>query len=364
MEKKKQEGVFLMADPRKPATDRHRHRSLPRSAPAQGAAALHHLRLGRRRQVDADRPAAVRLEDDLRGSAGGAGGGLEARRHAGRRSTSRCWSTAWPPSASRASPSTSPTASSRPTAQVHRRRHAGPRAVHAQHGHRRLDRRSRRDPDRRAQGRADADPPPQLSRVAARHPHVVLAVNKMDLVGYDRRFRRASSRLPRVRRRRSASTTVVAIPISALRGDNITTPRAHALVRRADADASISRRSRSTSDLQSGRRSACRCSGSTGRTSISAASPALIAAARSAPATMRACRRAKRAGRAHRHAGRRSCDEARRRPVGHADAGRRDRRRRGDVLAAADAPPEVADQFEPRSSGWPRAAAARPPLSG
>ena len=51
-------------------------------------------------------------------------------------------------------------------AQVHRRRHARPRAVHAQHGHRRLDRRPRRDPDRRAQGRADADAPPQLPRVA------------------------------------------------------------------------------------------------------------------------------------------------------------------------------------------------------
>ncbi len=55
-------------------------------------------------------------------------------------------------------------------AQVHRRRHAGPRAVHAQHGDGRLDRRSRRDPDRCAQGRADADAPAQLHRLAARHP--------------------------------------------------------------------------------------------------------------------------------------------------------------------------------------------------
>ena len=55
-------------------------------------------------------------------------------------------------------------------AQVHRRRHAGPRAVHAQHGHRRVDRRLRRDPDRRAQGRAHPDAPPQLPRLAARHP--------------------------------------------------------------------------------------------------------------------------------------------------------------------------------------------------
>ena len=56
------------------------------------------------------------------------------------------------------------------TPQVHRRRHAGPRAVHAQHGHRRLDRRLRRDPPRRAEGRAHADAPPQLSRLAARPP--------------------------------------------------------------------------------------------------------------------------------------------------------------------------------------------------
>ena len=55
-------------------------------------------------------------------------------------------------------------------AQVHRRRHPGPRAVHPQHGHRRLDRRPRHHPDRRPQGRADPDPAPQLPRVAARHP--------------------------------------------------------------------------------------------------------------------------------------------------------------------------------------------------
>ena len=57
-------------------------------------------------------------------------------------------------------------------AQIHRRRHAGPRAIHAQHGHRRLDRRSGGDPDRCAQGRADPDPPAQLPRASARHPHI------------------------------------------------------------------------------------------------------------------------------------------------------------------------------------------------
>ena len=33
-------------------------------------------------------------------------------------------------------------------------------------------------------GILDADPPPRLHRFAARHPHVVAAVNKMDLVDY------------------------------------------------------------------------------------------------------------------------------------------------------------------------------------
>ncbi len=86
------------------------------AARAQEPAALHHLRQRRRRQEHADRPAAVRLEDDLRGPAGRARGRL-ARRWARRAasSTSRCWSTAWRPSASRASRSTSPTASSPPT---------------------------------------------------------------------------------------------------------------------------------------------------------------------------------------------------------------------------------------------------------
>ncbi len=55
-------------------------------------------------------------------------------------------------------------------AQVHRRRHARARAIYAQHGDRRLDRRSRRDPDRCAQGRADADAAAQLSRAPDRHP--------------------------------------------------------------------------------------------------------------------------------------------------------------------------------------------------
>ena len=48
-------------------------------------------------------------------------------------------------------------------AQVHRRRHAGARAIYPQHGHRRLDRRRRGAAGRCAQGRADPDPAAQLS---------------------------------------------------------------------------------------------------------------------------------------------------------------------------------------------------------
>ena len=78
--------------------------------------------------------------------------------------------------------------------------------------------------------------------------HVVLAVNKMDLVGYSAGdLRRDRARLPGVRRARSGSSDITAIPMSALRGDNVTQrSRRHALVQRADAAASIWRPSRST----------------------------------------------------------------------------------------------------------------------
>ena len=55
-------------------------------------------------------------------------------------------------------------------ARLHRRRHAGPRAVHPQHGDRRLDRRSRRAAGRCPQGRAAADQAAFADLLAARHP--------------------------------------------------------------------------------------------------------------------------------------------------------------------------------------------------
>ncbi len=53
--------------------------------------------------------------------------------------------------------------------EVHRGRHPGPRAVHPEHGDRGLDRRCRRHPHRRPEGRAHPDPPAQLPGIAPRH---------------------------------------------------------------------------------------------------------------------------------------------------------------------------------------------------
>ena len=55
-------------------------------------------------------------------------------------------------------------------AQVHPRRHARPRAVHAQHGHGRLDRGRGADPRRRPQRRDRAVAPARDHRLAAAHP--------------------------------------------------------------------------------------------------------------------------------------------------------------------------------------------------
>ena len=120
--------------------------------------------------------------------------------------------------------------------QVHRRRHARPRAVHAQHDHRRVDRRSRRDPDRCAQGGS--------RRRAATHlvaligiRRVVLAINKMDLVDYDRAvFERidADYRAFAAELRAGGDRQH---PDVALRGDNVIPPSARMPWYAGDADA-------------------------------------------------------------------------------------------------------------------------------
>ena len=139
-----------------------------RRGAGQGPAALHHRGQRGRRQIHADRPSALRFAKRLRRSAQGRDQSLGepvGRRHrffaAHRRPARRA----------RAGHHHRRRLSllRDGAAQVHHRRHAGPRAVHAQHGHRRIHGRSGRDPDRRAQRRFAAIAPACLHRVAAGH---------------------------------------------------------------------------------------------------------------------------------------------------------------------------------------------------
>jgi bifunctional enzyme CysN/CysC len=119
---------------------------------------------------------------------------------------------------------------------------------------------------------------------------VVLAINKMDLVDYDQKPSTHRRGLPRLRRQIGLKD-ITCIPMSALKGDNITdaAQRAHALVPRPDADGLSGDRARSTRRACSSPRSACRCSGSTGPTSISAASAGTIAGGTLRPGDASAC---------------------------------------------------------------------------
>ena len=106
-------------------------------------------------------------------------------------------------------------------AQVHHRRHARPRAVHAQHGHGRVDRRPRARARRRAQGRARAVAPARLHRLAAAHP-APGRVRQQDGPG---RLRPGGLRPHRAEFAGWAAKLdihdVTFIPISALHGDNV-----------------------------------------------------------------------------------------------------------------------------------------------
>ena len=204
----------------RPARQSRRDGDAERSRPLR----LSDLRLGRRRQVDPDRPSAVRAETDLRRPARGARARL--RRSTARPATtsiSRCCSTGSRPSASRASPSTSPIAIfATDAALLHRRRHARPRAVYPQHGDRRLERRSRGHAGRRAQGPADADPPARDHRLAARHPPR-RAGGQQDRPGRLRPggVREDRRRFRALRRDARASEVIMPIPMSARYGDNV-----------------------------------------------------------------------------------------------------------------------------------------------
>ena len=108
-------------------------------------------------------------------------------------------------------------------AQVHRGRHTGSRAIHPQHGHGRLHRGPRRDPHRRAQGRADPDAPPQLLGRVARNPS--------SRGGSEQKWTWSTIPTPHIRGKSSADyrefarrinvDAITCIPVSAVAGDNI-----------------------------------------------------------------------------------------------------------------------------------------------
>ena len=188
------------------------------------AAAPRHVRLGRRRQVDADRPAPLRLE---------AGHGRPARARRGderaprRRLRQPRAAHRRPPRGARAGDHDRRRVPvvRHPDAPLPARGRAGARPVHAQHGHGRLDRRRRRRPPRRAQGRDRADAAAHVHRRDARHPPHRL---RREQDG-PRRLRRGA--LPRDRARAATSSREqlgvrdeIAIPIAALPGDNVVEP--------------------------------------------------------------------------------------------------------------------------------------------
>ncbi len=148
-----------------------RHPRLPEIAGGEIDAALYYLRQRRRRQEHPHRAPAVGLEADLRGPARRPAGRQQARRHAGGGDRLRA-------AARRAAGRTRAGDHHRcrlplllhRQAQVHRRRYARARAVHPQHGHRRLHRAGGGHSHRCPQGGADPDPAAQLSGLAGRHP--------------------------------------------------------------------------------------------------------------------------------------------------------------------------------------------------
>ena len=109
--------------------------------------------------------------------------------------------------------------------------------------------------------------------------HVVLAVNKIDLVDYDEAtFRRIVAAFAAFAEPLDFRS-LVAIPISARFGDNVSAPSARTPWHDGPYLLDHLERVEVEDDRAAARRSACRCNGSTGRISISAASPARSPAA-------------------------------------------------------------------------------------
>ena len=105
--------------------------------------------------------------------------------------------------------------------QVHHRRHPRPRAVHAQHGHRRFHGRCVDRAGRRPQGVSEQTRRHAYIASLLRIPHLVVAVNKMDLVGYsEEAFDAIVDELSGWASRLSIPD-ITFIPMSALNGDNV-----------------------------------------------------------------------------------------------------------------------------------------------
>ena len=184
----------------------------------------------------AHRPPALRLQAGLRGPARRARGPTP-RRSAPRAatSTSPSWSTASPPSASRASPSTSPTGSSPPRSASSSS--PTPPATSSTPATWSPARRPPTWPSILIDARKGVLTQTRrhsylVSLLGIRH--VVLAINKIDLVDYSQDV---FDQIVADYRDFAAEIGIddfAAIPMSALRGDNITEPQPeHALVRRA-----------------------------------------------------------------------------------------------------------------------------------
>ena len=261
------------------------------------AAAPDHLRQRGRWQVDADRPAAVRVAGGVRGPAARARSRLAPLRHAGHAPRFRA-AGGWPAGRARAGHHHRRRLPllRHAGAALHRRRHARPRAVHAQHGHRRLDRGPGDHPDRRAQGRAAAVPPPHPHRRDDGHP-ARAARRQQDGPG---RLRASRSTTPSSTSTRAFAAAVrrdggaADSDLGARRRQPDRAEPADALVRRADGD-ELPRERRGRRARRRPARSGCRCRWSTARARTSAASPAASAWARCIRAIACACcRRASR----------------------------------------------------------------------
>ena len=195
--------------------------------------------------------------------------------------------------------------------------------------------------------------------------HVVLAVNKMDLVGYSQERLRphrgaTTARSPR----RSGSTDITAIPISALHG------RQHHRAQRATCPGTtgptLMEHLETVRDRRRrGRRRAVPLAGAVGQP----ARPRLPRlrrhdrqrhGARAATAVARAAVRAREPRSRASSPTTATCDAGGRRPVGHADPDRRDRRQpRRRASRRPTRRPRSPTSSRPPSSGWTRSRCCR-----